>query len=179
MEPAARGIEAGMIVIFFALIFVFAAILGWMIVLPQFPKVTSDLEPLLRPLHLPAVLSLIDSRHEEVLRDRVSSREMRTIERARTKALIEYFSRIATNSAVILRAAQTATRSAHDPVVRQRSSELAHLALRTRISAIRALSALYLGLIWPGYIPGLRNVGRSYENLVVSHNRAGSLPRLT
>jgi hypothetical protein len=168
-----------MTIIFFVLIIVFAAVLCWMIILPQFPNRGSDVESLLRPLHLPAVLSLIDSRHEEVLRDLVSRGEMRTIERARTKALIEYFSRIATNSAVILRAAQTATRSANDPVLRQRSSELARLALRTRISAIRALSALYLGLIWPGYIPGLRNVGRSYENLVVSHNRAGSLPRLT
>jgi hypothetical protein len=156
--------------IFLAVILVFAAVLVWILLFPQLRNLSSDLHSGLQPVHLPAVLSLIDSKHEDVLRDRVSSREMRAIERARTRALIEYFERIATNSAVILRASQGAARSAPDELLRQHSSQLARLALRTRIAALRALSALYIALIWPGFASGLQSVESSYEKLLLSRN---------
>jgi hypothetical protein len=171
MELVARGIEASMIIILLSVILVFAAVLVWILFFPQLRNLSSNFDSGLQPVHLPAVLSLIDSKHEEVLRNRVSSREMRAIERARTRALIEYFGRIATNSAVILRASQDAARSASDPAIRQHSSELARLALSTRIAALRALSALYIALIWPGFASGLRSVEGSYEKLLLSHNR--------
>jgi hypothetical protein len=158
--------------IFLAVIVVFAGVLVWILLFPQLRNLSSDLHSGLQPVHLPAVLSLIDSKHEEVLRDRVSNREMRAIERARTRALIEYFGRIATNSAVILRASQAAARSASDAAIRQHCSELARLALRTRIAALHALSALFIALIWPGFASGLRSVENSYEKLLISRARS-------
>jgi hypothetical protein len=56
-------------------------------------------------------------------------------------------------------------------LLRQHSSQLARLALRTRIAALRALSALYIALIWPGFASGLQSVESSYEKLLLSRNR--------
>src|SRR4051794_7273813 len=70
---------------------------------------TGDANESLQPVHLPALMNLLDESQQDYLRTRLSKQDFAKLQRQRNKALLVYVKRIASNSAVLMRHAHAAT----------------------------------------------------------------------
>jgi hypothetical protein len=91
-----------------------------------------DIAAFTAPVHLPALLNLIDDGQEAYLRERLSPAEFRSIRRQRVQVALAYLGRISANTAILQRLAELARRSA-DAQVALAGTQLAALALQTRL----------------------------------------------
>jgi hypothetical protein len=107
-----------------------------------------------QPVDLASFRNLIDPAETAFLRENLSPRAFRSVQRDRTLAAAEYVRRIASNAAVLLRLGQAA-RMNPDPAVARAAQEIAERALAVRMTAMRALLLLHL----QAYLPDVRIPG--------------------
>jgi hypothetical protein len=118
----------------------------------------------LRSVDLEAFRNLIDPSEEQFLRLHLPPAEFRLVQRERLRAAAEYVSAVAQNAAVLLRLGQAARLNA-DPTIAAAAESLVDTALRLRLSALRSLPVLYLGIILPGCHVSLACVAERYERM--------------
>ena len=108
--------------------------------------------------------NLIDPAEVEFLRRNLSASEFRSVQRERLRAAVSYISCAAANAAILVQVGESARRSS-DPAVAQAGENLVSSAIRLRIYALRAISRLYLGIIFPGSDISTAGLAESYERM--------------
>ncbi len=98
------------------------------------------------PVHVPALLNLLDEHEEHYLRCRLPRAECNSILRRRIRVVLQYVGRIAVNAAVLQQVGDAA-RHSNNPDVAKAAKELATLALQTRMFAFLARIQLLAGLL--------------------------------
>lgn len=133
-----------------------------------------ELHFVLEPLHVPALMNLIDESNLEFLRRSLPASDFRKAQRERNRALRVYVRRIAHNTRVLIATAESAQR-ASDPVVSESGRILLTASLHTRTRAVRALAFLYVAEIFPDRLPDLADAIRTYESATARMNSLQSL----
>lgn len=129
----------------------------------------------MQPIHLPALMNLLDESQQDYLRARLSKRDFAKLQRQRNKALLVYVKRIASNSAVLMRYAHAATQVSEAETAAA-GRELLQSALSTRISALKAMGLLYIGVAMP---TSVRNLGEAIARYSTATDRFAALGRRT
>lgn len=116
----------------------------------------------LQPVHLPALLNLLNVEDLNFLRANVRPSDFLKLKRARTRALIDYVRRIASNAKVL---ASIGALCRHSPLpeVAIAGQSLVSRALTTRILALRTLLCLELELVLPMFDTNLGSTIKAYE----------------
>ncbi len=135
---------------------------------------TGDLRPELLPISMPALMNLIDARNLEFLRRSLSSREFRKAQRERNRVLRIYVRRITHNTRLLIAVAESAQR-AEDPTLAASGRVLLDASVATRTRAVRALASLYIGEIFPAFLPDLSPAIHTYESAAASMDSLQSL----
>jgi hypothetical protein len=136
---------------------------------------TGDSKENIQPIHLPALMNLLDESQQGYLRARLPKRDFARLQRQRNKALLVYVKRIASNSAVLMRYAHAATQVS-DVETAAAGRELLQSALSTRISALKAMGLLYIGVAMP---TSVRNLGDAITRYSNATDRFAALGRRT
>ena len=118
------------------------------------------------PVDLEAFRNLIDLSQERFLRQRLSARDFRRVQRARYRAVAEYLWLVAGNASVIMRLGESA-RSSHEAAVGSQGSELASAAVTVRLYCLLALTQAYAGALFPGLGVSVGMVADSYDRLTM------------
>jgi hypothetical protein len=111
-------------------------------------KGLADLEGQTKPVDLPAFQNLIAPDEESFLRENLSSRDFRQVQRLRMLAALDYVRRTAHNASVLLRLGEAARASA-DPSIAQAGQELMNSALHLRMIAMLTQVQLYARVLLP------------------------------
>jgi hypothetical protein len=136
---------------------------------------TGDPNEAMQPIHLPALLNLLDESQQDYLRAKLPKRDFTKLRRQRNKALLVYVKRIATNSAVLMRYAHAAMQVS-DAETAAAGRELLQSALSTRISALKAMGSLYIAVVMPS---SARNLGDAITRYSNASDRFAALGRRT
>ena len=123
-----------------------------------------DLAGYTRPVDLEAFRNLIDPREEQFLRDSLSPREFRAVQRERLRAASDYISKTAHNAAVLLRLGEAAARNP-DPQIALAGQQLIDRALRLRLYAPLCLGQLYVRMTLPRVPVSLGRFVDNYQRL--------------
>jgi hypothetical protein len=134
-----------------------------------------DTQESIQPIHVPALMNLLDESQQDYLRARLSKEDFANLQRQRNKALLVYVKRIASNSAILMRYAHAATHGADQETVAA-GRELLQSALSTRMSALKAMGWLYIGIVLPS---SARNLGDAITRYSNATNRFAALGRRT
>ncbi len=122
-----------------------------------------DFHPVLLPIAMPALMNLIDVRNLEFLRASLPARDFRKAQRERNRILRIYVRRISHNTGLLIAVAESAQRT-KDPAIAESGRVLLDASLATRTRAVRALASLYVGELFPGFLPDLSLAIRTYES---------------
>lgn len=116
----------------------------------------------LQPIHLPALLNLLNPDDLNFLRANLRRSEFVKLKRERTRSLIEYVRKIASNAKVLT---SIGAISQHSPLpeVAAAGQALSTRALVTRIRALRALMSLWIELFLPFLDTNLGTTISAYE----------------
>jgi hypothetical protein len=101
------------------------------------------------PLDVQAFRNLMSPRDERFLRENLSGREYRRVQRLRLRAGIEYARRATRNAAVLLRLGEAA-RNNPDPEVSRAAQELAANAVMLRVVGLAVTAELASRMLVPG-----------------------------
>lgn len=137
------------------------------------PK-SDDLHGALEPVYVPALMNLIDSENLEFLQRSLNPTDFRKALRERNRALRVYVRRISHNTRVLIAAAENAQR-ASDPAVAESGRVLLATSIETRTRALRALTALYIGELFPSVLPDLSEAVHTYESAAARMHSLRSL----
>jgi hypothetical protein len=139
-------------------------------------EVTSidQLAKLARPVDLDAFRNLVSRDDEDFLRRTLPALQYWRVERARMRALFEYVSRIAHNSALLMRLGQAGQRSSASELVGA-GEELANIAFQMRVLCLVAMPVILLRIILPQLRISPATLGDTYER---TRDRATSFGRL-
>ncbi len=154
-----------------------AALLGlWRVARgPSSPvRALQDLETRTIPVDLAAFRNLLDPEEEAFLRRQLPRRQLRAIQRRRSRAAMEYVKGTAHNAAVLLRLGEAARKSS-DPAIAGAAQQLVEAAVLARLYAFLALAKLSLSLLLPGLPFSLGSALRQYERLRDSLTGLGRL----
>jgi hypothetical protein len=121
-----------------------------------------DLESHIRPVDILALMNLFDAHGEDFLRSRLTPSQYSQIRRERDRVGAEYVRRIATNSAVLLRANYYARLHSADAAAKAIADHTINLAIRTRAAALKMLLLLYLRILFPSLGDPVR-LGQQYQ----------------
>ena len=116
----------------------------------------------LQPVHLPALLNLLNPEDLTFLRANVGEADFLKLKRQRTRALIEYVRRIAFNARV-LTSIGALSRHSEAPEVAAAGQLLVSRALMTRMLALRTLLCLQVELLLPLFDTNLGSTIKAYE----------------
>ena len=116
----------------------------------------------LQPLHMPALLNLLNPEDLSFLRANLREADFLELRRQRTRALIEYVRRIAFNARV-LTSIGALSRHSQAPEVSAAAQLLVSRALMTRILALRTLVCLQVELMLPLFNTNLESTIKAYE----------------
>jgi hypothetical protein len=116
------------------------------------------------PVDLDAFRNLIDKRQDQFLKQHLSGRDFRRVQRARYFAVTEYLWHVAGNAGVILRVGEAA-RATREAAVEQQGAELASAAVTVRLYCMLALAQAYAGYLFPGVAVSVGAVADSYDHL--------------
>lgn len=122
-----------------------------------------NLRSALEPVSVPALMNLIDPANLDFLRRSLTAREFRGACRERNRVLRMYVHRISHNTRVLISAGAIAQRST-DAAVAESGRVLVEAALATRTRALRALTYLYIGEVFPGVVPDLTAAVTTYQS---------------
>jgi hypothetical protein len=111
-------------------------------------KGLADLEGQTQPVDLLAFQNLIAADEESFLRENLSPRDFRQVQRLRMLAALDYVGRTAHNAAVLLRLGEAA-RASSDAQIAQAGQELMNSALHLRMVAKLAQIQLYTRVLLP------------------------------
>jgi hypothetical protein len=128
-------------------------------------------------IDLPAFLNLIDPEEERFLRENLTPKVFREVQRERLFASVEYVRRAAQNAGVLVRLGEAIATGANSEVSRQ-GRELATAAISLRALAILALCFMYARIAIPGVHPSLLQIPTRYECLVEQVARLARFQRL-
>lgn len=139
-------------------------------------EVTSvdELVKLARPVDLDAFRNLVSRDEEEFLRRSLPAVQYWRVERARMRALFEYVSRIAHNSALLMRLGQAGQRSSATELVGA-GEELADLAFQMRVLSLMVMPVILLRMVLPQLRISPGTLCDTYER---TRERASSFGRL-
>jgi len=121
-----------------------------------------------RSLDIEAFGNLVDSTEEAFLRDNLSPRKFREIQRQRAWAALLYAWEAGRAAAALARIGQAAQRSS-DTEIAASGVQLAENAFRLRLQTIGACFHLLEGILWPA------RPSRSLPRLVDQYERAGEI----
>jgi len=121
-----------------------------------------DLESHITPVDIQALMNLFDAHGDAFLRARLTRSQYSTIRRERDRVGAEYVRRIATNSAVLLRANYYARLHSADASAKAIADHTINLAIRTRAAALNMLLLLYLRILFPSLGDPVR-LGQRYQ----------------
>lgn len=127
-------------------------------------KSLADLEGQTQPVDLPAFQNLIAADEESYLRENLSARDFRKVQRLRMLAALDYVGRTAHNAAVLLRLGEAA-RTSSDPSIAQAGQELINSALHLRMIAKLAQMQLYARVLLPTVQLSPDNLVKDYRTL--------------
>jgi hypothetical protein len=116
----------------------------------------------LQPVYLPALLNLLNPEDLSFLRTSLRPSDFVKLKRQRTRALIDYVSRIASN-AQVLTSIGALYRHSTLPEVAAAGQLLVSRALMTRILALRTLMCLRIELMFPLFSTNLGSTITAYE----------------
>lgn len=133
-----------------------------------------DLRHATEPVDMEAFAALLGEEDREFLRASLPGSAFRKVERRRTLAALEYVGRISRNAATLIRLGEAAQQSA-DPQVVAAGRQLAALAVRVRLNALRASGKLYFALLVPNGSKALGSVASRYRDLIDAAMRLGRL----
>lgn len=133
-----------------------------------------QLEGMTRPVDTEAFVNLISAEDQKFLLESLLPEEFRRVERARTRAALDYVGRMRCNAAILIRLGEAARESA-DPQIAAAGRELAQIALRVRLNTLAATWKLYRVLLFPGGSQGLETVLARYRSLTEATIRLGRL----
>ena len=133
-----------------------------------------QLENLTQPVDLEAFRNLIDPAQEAFLRDRMSARQFRLVQRKRMRAALDYVGRAAHNAAILVRLGEAA-RASSDPEVAHSGQELVNRALQMRLYAQLARVQIGLLIVFPQARLSFAELLESYQSL---RERVARLVRL-
>lgn len=162
-------------VLLFALVLLFILFLIWFEPWSRPSLGESGLHPALVPISMPALMNLIDARNLEFLRISLPAGDFRKAQRERNRLLRLYIRRITHNTRLLIAVAESAQR-AKDPPVAESGRVLLDASIVTRTRAVRALASLYVGELFPGFLPDISVTIRTYESAAA---RMESLQSLT
>lgn len=155
-------------IITFALVFLALLVLLFLVRLAKGRIFSSrrreDTNTRIQTIDIQAFRNLIDPAEAEFLRGHLSPSEFRTLQRERLRAAVSYISCAAANAAVLVQVGESARRSS-DPAVAQAGDNLVSSAIRLRFYALRAISRLYLGIIFPASDISTAGLAESYERM--------------
>ena len=123
-------------------------------------------------IDLESFRNLIDPSQETFLRQRLSARDYRRVQRARALAVAEYLRKVAYNASVMLRLGEAA-RDNHDPAIAGMGGEMVSTALTVRLNCILALGRAYAGYLFPGLGMSLASVADRYDRLAAGLRAIG------
>jgi hypothetical protein len=121
-----------------------------------------DLESHITPVDIPALMNLFDAHSDEYLRAKLTRPQYAQIRRERDLVGAEYVRRIATNSAVLLRANYYARLHSADAAAKAIADHTINLAIRTRAAALKMLLLLYVRILFPSLGDPVR-LGQQYQ----------------
>jgi hypothetical protein len=148
---------------------------------PQVLARASQPQTGLRPVDLAAFRNLMDPEEETYLRLNLPAKEFRKIQRERLRAALDYVGVVAQNAAILIRLAETASRSS-DVVVAQAGQALLDNALRLRVATLLVRARIVAGILLPTLHISPERVSDSYESLTGMASRLTRLqsgPRVT
>jgi len=116
----------------------------------------------LQPVHLPALLNLLNPEDLSFLRTNLRQSDFVKLKRQRTRALIEYVRRIASNAKVLASIGALYRHSAL-PEVAAAGQLLLSRAFMTRVLALRTLLCLQIELMLPLFDTNLGSTIKAYE----------------
>jgi len=116
----------------------------------------------LQPVHLPALLNLLNPEDLSFLRANLRKPDFVQVKRQRTRALIDYVRRIALNAKVLTSLGEL-YRYSPLPDVAAAGQLLVSRALMTRILALRTLLCLQIELVLPLFDTNLVSTIKAYE----------------
>jgi hypothetical protein len=124
----------------------------------------SQLDAKTFPVDLAALQTLRDPEDTAFLRGRLRPSTFRRVQRMRTRAALEYVSRIANNSRILMRAGE-ANRTSSDPQVAKTAESVIDGALRLRLSILRVQFQLFLELLNPERSASTASLCDQYESV--------------
>ena len=122
-----------------------------------------DLQKRLQAVNTDALRNLLDPAQDSYLAQRLTPAQLRSVRRERAIVAIEYVWKIGRNAALIMSAAELASRS-QSPEVAASAVRIANAALRTRFLALQTMGKLAIGVLLPGRPVG-ESVLQRYVNL--------------
>lgn len=128
----------------------------------------------LQPVDIEAFRNLVDPVEDEYLRLRLLAADLRTVRRARLRAMAAYVVVAARNAAILIRIGQTAL-AANDPQTIDAARQLVHQALLLRRNASFALLKIYAAWAWPTSGAAASPILRGYEQMSGSAMLLGRL----
>lgn len=112
-----------------------------------------ELSSRVKPVNVEALRNLLDPVQDDYFAQYLAPGDLRRVRRSRNLVAIEYVWRIAGNAAKAIRVAELASRSA-SPEITSAAIRISNDALRTRLIALRTITILVVGVVFPG--PPLR-----------------------
>jgi hypothetical protein len=133
-----------------------------------------ELEAYTQPVDLDAFRNLTDPQEERYLRERLTAKDFRCIQRQRLGAALGYVRRVAHNASILLRLGEAVRRNS-DPEVARTAGELVESALRLRMYSLLAMGLLYARILLPSVGWSAAGVATGYQGL---RDHVGRLSRL-
>jgi hypothetical protein len=124
----------------------------------------SDVAGQLVAVDIEAFRNLIDPTEEQYLRQHLSHRQFRRIQRARLLATTDYVRRASHNAAILLRMGEAA-RHNPDSRIADAGQRLVDDAVRLRMFALFSITQLYLGIALPGVHISAGSLAENYQQL--------------
>jgi len=112
-----------------------------------------DLSSRVKPVNVEALRNLLDPVQDDYLAQHLAVGDLRWVRRSRNLVAIEYVWRIAGNAAKAIRVAELASKS-RSPEITSAAIRISNDALHTRLIALKTISILVVGIVFPG--PPLR-----------------------
>jgi hypothetical protein len=119
---------------------------------------------ILLAVDLESFRNLIDPTQDRFLRQRLSRRDFRRVQRARVLAIAGYLRKVAQNASVMLRLGEAA-RDSNDPALSAMGAELVSRAIDVRLNCLLALAQAYIGVLYPGLGISIASVADRYDRL--------------
>jgi hypothetical protein len=118
----------------------------------------------LQSVDIEAFRNLIDPCEEQFLREHLSRRQFRSIQRARLLATTDYVRHASQNAAILLRLGEAA-RHSPDSRIAAAGQRLVDDATRLRMLALFSMTQLYLGILLPGVHISAGSLVENYQQL--------------